>query len=244
MTFRSATVQFKPEWGNPAANRKQIAEIVAQCASQNVQLVVLPEMCVSGYVFSGRDEILPYCEENEGESFVFFSNLAKQMEMFLVYGFAERDGEALYNSQNLIAPTGERLATYRKTHLYKADETWATPGDTGFLAVDTGLGRLGLGICMDLNFDDFVRFHKRQKTDIICFSACWLDEGLEIRHYWLYRLYGYENGILIANSYGEEHGTHFRGESCIINRGEVIATAPLTGQGVLLAEHARGSQPA
>ncbi len=241
MTFRSATVQFKPEWAKPLSNRKQIAEIIAQCASQNVRLVVLPEMCVSGYVFASRDEVLPYCEEREGESFGFFSELAKQMGMYLVYGFAEKDGAALYNSQNLIAPTGERLATYRKAHLYKADETWATPGNTGFMTVETELGRLGLGICMDLNFDDFVDFHKRETTDIICFSACWLDEGIEIRYYWIYRLYGYENSILIANSYGEEHGVRFRGESAIINAGEVVAAAPTSGQGVLLAEHKRPS---
>lgn len=241
MTFTSATVQFKPRWGMPADNRLALAEILAACAEKQVKLVVLPEMCISGYVFTGREEVLPFCEEKEGESFAHFAALARKHGMFIVYGFAEYAGEQLYNSQNLVAPTGERLATYRKTHLYKADEAWATPGDSGFMALDTELGRLGLGICMDLNFNDFVGFHRDQKTDIICFSACWLDEDFPVQHYWLYRLYGYTNTILIANSFGEERGTRFRGESAIINDRDVIATAPTTGQGVLLAQHRRSA---
>lgn len=239
MTFASATVQFKPRWGAVVDNRGAIAEIVAQCAAHGVQLLVLPEMCTAGYVFHDRAEIQPFCEPREGDSFAFFSALAKQHGMHIVYGFAERDGEQLYNSQNLVAPTGERLATYRKTHLYKADVSWATPGDTGFITVDTDLGRLGLGICMDMNFDDFVGFHCESNTDILCFSACWLDEGFPVQRYWLYRLGGYTNSVLIANSFGEERGTHFRGESSIISGGAVIAHAPTTGQGVLLAQHRR-----
>ncbi|GAB4422754.1 MAG: hypothetical protein OHK0011_02050 [Turneriella sp.] len=159
--------------------------------------------------------------------------------MFVVYGFAESAGAALYNSQNLVAPTGERLATYRKTHLYKADETWATPGDTGFMTIATELGRLGLGICMDMNFDDFVEHHTVNETDIVCFSACWLNEDFPVRHYWLYRLEGFDNTVLIANSFGEERGVRFRGESSIVSGGGVVAHAPTTGQGVLLAEHSR-----
>ncbi|HNJ67157.1 MAG TPA: carbon-nitrogen hydrolase family protein [Turneriella sp.] len=239
MTFTSATVQFKPRWGAVADNRKAIGEIITQCAAHGVQLLVLPEMCTTGYVFHDRAEVLPFCEPRDGESFAFFSALAKQHGMYIVYGFAERDSEQLYNSQNLLAPTGERIVTYRKTHLYKADVSWATPGDTGFLRIDTALGRLGLGICMDMNFDDFVDYHQEHGTDIVCFSACWLDEDFPVHNYWLYRLDGYENSILIANSFGEERGIRFRGESAIIHGSSIIAAAPTDGQGVLLAQHNR-----
>lgn len=240
--FLSATIQFKPVWGKPELNRERILEILRGAAAAGAKLAVLPEMCISGYIFRDANEILPFCEPSEGETFRLISNACKENGIFVVYGFAEKCGEKLYNSQSLVAPDGTLVATYRKTHLYESDCTWATPGNTGFLAIDTELGKLGLGICMDLNFQDFTDFHILQGTQIICFSTCWLDENFPIAAYWLYRLAGYENTILIANSFGDERGTHFRGESAVIDGGALVQQFGIDAEGVLLTEHEFASQ--
>lgn len=203
---------------------------------RSARVIILPEMCTTGYVFASPMEISPYCEDQEGETFQLMADFCRRHGVFLVYGFAERDGARLYNSQNLIDPGGRRLATYRKMHLYEQDFTWALSGNNGFITVDTEIGRLGLGICMDLNFDDFVRFHRHQKTHLICFSACWLDEDLEIAPYWQGRLKGFTNAICIANSFGEERGVHFRGQSTVIRAGHVIAEGPLDREYVIVTQ--------
>jgi predicted amidohydrolase len=193
-------------------------------------------MCISGYIFENRGEIEPFCEDKAGASYELIADFCRRHSVYVVYGFAERAGDLFFNSQNLVGPTG-LLQTYRKTHLYEADRSWATPGDSGFATVDTELGRLGLGICMDLNFDDFVDYHIEHKTDVLCFSACWLDEGFPVAAYWLERLWGYEQTILMANSFGAERGTLFRGESAVISGGRLIASAPPDREEVILIRH-------
>lgn len=234
VSFLAATIQFKPAWGRPGENRQRILRLMEAAVSRSAQVIILPEMCTTGYVFDDRTEILPYCEAREGETFQAMAEFCRRHGVFLVYGYAEMHGEKLYNSQNLVDPAGLRLATYRKMHLYEQDYAWAFPGDTGFVTADTELGRLGLGICMDLNFEDFARFHKAQNTRLICFSACWLDEGIEIAPYWQQRLRGYANTICIANSFGSERGVQFRGQSTVIRDGHVVAAAGLDGEQIIL----------
>ncbi len=236
MAFISATIQFKPAWGEVDFNRGRILAAMENLSSRGVKLMVLPEMCMSGYIFENRAEIAPFCEDKVGASFELMADFCRRQGVYVVYGFAERAGDLFFNSQNLVGPDG-LLTTYRKTHLYEADRSWATPGDTGFVTADTELGRLGLGICMDLNFDDFVDFHIEQNTDVLCFSACWLDEGFPVAGYWLERLWGYEQTILMANSFGAERDTQFRGESAVISGGRLIARAPLDREEIIIVRH-------
>ena len=236
MAFVSATIQFKPAWGQPDINRGRILAAMENLSRRGAKLMVLPEMCISGYIFESRAEIEPFCEEKDGATCESMARFCREQGVYVAYGYAERAGDLFFNSQNLVGPRG-LLATYRKTHLYDADRSWATPGDSGFLTLNTELGRLGLGICMDLNFDDFVDYHIEQKTEVLCFSTCWLDEGFPVAAYWLDRLWGFEQTILLANSFGEERGTVFRGESAVISGGRLIARAPRNSEEVLLIKH-------
>jgi predicted amidohydrolase len=58
-----------------------------------------------------------------------------------------------YNSALVVSPDGETIANYRKSFLYYTDETWALEGKDGFFRGRIpGLGRVALGICMDLKY--------------------------------------------------------------------------------------------
>lgn len=234
--IRTATIQFKPTWGAPDENRARLITLLGLAAENGSQVIILPEMCVSGYVFHSRAEIEPYCESRNGATYELISQFCRQRAVYVAYGFAEKAGEQLFNSQNLIGPGGEILATYRKTHLYEQDTHWALPGNSGFIAVETDLGRLGLGICMDMNFDDFVEFHIGAQTDLICFSSCWLDEGFPVAPYWAYRLQEYAGSICIANSFGDERGILFRGESSVFANRQLIARGSLNREQILVTE--------
>lgn len=222
-TLEAISLQYSPTHGDVPANLQHIAGILSELApaASDHRLIVLPEMCTTGYIFSSPDAIRPLAEERDGATFQLFSGLAQKLNTWMVYGFAEEHEGMLYNSQNIIDTQGVLKATYRKVHLFDADLPWATPGDT-YMTVKTPFGRIGTGICMDLNFDDFIDYHLEAGTDIICFSANWLDEGHDIEPYWKMRIYPFPGLVIAADRSGEEHGTAFIGSSMLLLNGETL----------------------
>jgi len=209
----AAVIQFLPSKGNPDKNLELILELITQCVFHKAELIILPEMCLTGYVWKEREKLASLSEPADGSTFQVLSSFCTEHRSFLAYGFAENCQGKLFNSQNLIGPNGDLLATYRKVHLYDTDYIWATSGDGGFVSVKTEIGTLGLGICMDLNFDDFISFHCRQLTDLLLLSANWLDEGYDVHKYWLKRLSPFSGTSLIANSSGVDEHVVFSGFS-------------------------------
>jgi protein N-terminal amidase len=60
-------------------------------------------------------------------------------------------GPEYYNSAIIVNGDGETIGNYRKTHLYRTDETWALENPEGFYTgFLPGLGHTAIGICMDL----------------------------------------------------------------------------------------------
>ena len=207
----AAVIQFLPIKGNPDKNLELIFELLTQCTSHCAELIILPEMCLTGYVWNERERLVKLSEPADGRTFQALSSYCSEHRSFLAYGFAEYCKVKLYNSQNLIGPKGDLLATYRKVHLYETDSLWANSGDGGFVSVNTEIGRLGLGICMDLNFNDFISFHCKQQTDLLLLSTNWLDEGYNVHDYWLKRLFPFSGISLIANSAGVDELLAFSG---------------------------------
>jgi len=154
-------------------------------------------------------------------------NLARRLGIALVYGFPERDGEALYNSQGLATPEGVPQRVYRKTHLFDADTWWSQPGNTGYLQWEWRHLRLGSGVCMDLNFPDLVEFHVAGATEVLAFSTNWLDQEFDVVPYWEASLATpspFEGWALFANRGGSEFGVGFRGQSAVFHRGRCVAS--------------------
>ncbi|OJT15162.1 Protein N-terminal amidase [Trametes pubescens] len=134
-----------------------------------VDLVCLPEMIFTGYVFPDADAISPSLEEpRTGPTSRFCAELAARLHCHVVAGYPERlplhevehteltDGRTIRrvgaNAAALYGPDGNFVGEYRKTNLYDTDMTWAKPG-TGFVTfhLPPPLTTLSLGICMDLN---------------------------------------------------------------------------------------------
>jgi len=205
----------------------------------DLDVLVMPEMLFSGYVFSDRDEIDPFLEDPSDSlspSIVFASRKAKELGSYVVIGFPERSGHSAFNSQAVVAPDGQLVQIYRKHFLYETDESWADEGEGFHVSNLPGLGRTGLGICMDLNprrfeapFNDFEFANAMLEGDarlILC-SMNWLSQGTEdLPHdlvaYWRLRLYPLELQrqpvvVAIANRTGTERGVTFAGCSCVMD---------------------------
>lgn len=242
MPPKAGVVQFSPSYGAVDRNLDRLESLVAEAASQGAQLVILPEMAWTGYLWPRAEELRPLAEPvASGLGQDRMAEWARRWNLVVVYGFPEAAEGVLFNSQGIAVPDGTRYPVYRKTHLFEADEWWAVPGDTGYQQWDSPWGNLGSGICMDLNYPDLADWHGQNGTAILTFSTNWLDEGVDVIPYWEEKLQGTEgNGFggwaLFANRGGSEYGVGYRGQSAVFRGGRCVASLPGRDDGVLVVE--------
>ncbi|KAI0726312.1 carbon-nitrogen hydrolase [Fomitopsis betulina] len=169
--MRIAVVQFSPKIGQVQENLATARRLCAQLTPRSVDLVCLPEMIFTGYVFPNAESIIPYLEDpGTGPTSRFCAELAKRLQCHVAAGFPERlrpeeaadtssarevEGKVVHpvgaNSAVLFGPE-QLVGTYRKTNLFSTDMTWAVAGN-GFATfhLPPPLGTVTLAICMDLN---------------------------------------------------------------------------------------------
>jgi predicted amidohydrolase len=160
---RVSVAQFAPG-SNVGANLDCIANLVRQAKADGAELVVFPELAVTGLVSPAE-----LAQPIPGVATATLSALAAELGLYLVCGMAERAGDVLYNSACLVAPDGT-VSVYRKTHLTTAERTWATPGDA-WTVVDTPIGRIGMLIGHDASFPEAGRVLALRGCDLIVCPA-------------------------------------------------------------------------
>ena len=160
--------------GDVESNRAAAVGAVVAAAGQGAELVVLPELCDSGYVFTGEAEARTLATRAaDSPTLREWQALAAGYRTTIAGGFCElgEDG-LLYNSAALIGPGGV-LAVYRKAHLWDAEKLVFTPGDAPPPVVDLPFGRVGLMICYDLEFPEWVRLAALAGADLIAAPVNW-----------------------------------------------------------------------
>jgi predicted amidohydrolase len=233
--MRVAAVQFKPDKGDPTTSLARLCAL-ADHAAQDADLVVLPEMAATGYIFRSADAVRPVAEPARGPTLAALGPVAARHGAWMVVGFPEADGDRLFNSALVIDPAGELRFTYRKTLLFDADLPWASPGDSGYASFDGEAGRFTVGICMDLNDDDFVAWCAQSGARALAFPTNWVDEGSDVWPYWAWRMRDTGVALVAAHTYGHDDGTDFSGRSAVIDGLTVLAAAPREGDGVIRAD--------
>jgi predicted amidohydrolase len=236
--IRVGFYQFCPVFGDQRANVQKIAEALEKIEAD---LMVLPELCTTGYLFTQQDEVNELSEATPGPTTLYLENLARRKHMWLVLGMAERDEITgnCYNSAVLIGPDGYR-ATYRKAHLFLEEKLYFTPGDRPFRVYDLGMAKVGMLVCYDHFFPEAARALALQGAQIICHPSNLVLPG---RGQQLTRVRAMENRIfwILANRYGtEERGGKklaFTGASRIVApNGEILAQAQPDGESVQIVE--------
>lgn len=170
-----ACCQLAPKIGDLAHNRTLAERAIRQAAFQGAQVVVLPELVQSGYLFADRDEALSLAENTDGPTLQLWQALARELNLVIVGGFCERlPGDELANSAAMIDANGLR-AVYRKAHLWDAEKDIFTAGDAPPPVVETVHGRLGMLICYDLEFPEWVRLPALAGADLLCAPVNWPD---------------------------------------------------------------------
>jgi 5-aminopentanamidase len=167
-----ACCQLPPVLGDPAANRELAAGAVARAAERGARVVVLPELISSGYVFESQAEARASAEPADGETLALWARLAAEHGIVIVGGFCELAGGELFNSAALVDPGGLRCV-YRKAHLWDAESLWFTPGSAAPPVVATQFGRIGVMICYDLEFPEWVRLPALDGAQLLCAPTNW-----------------------------------------------------------------------
>ncbi|RDB46551.1 carbon-nitrogen hydrolase family protein [Tsukamurella tyrosinosolvens] len=149
-----------------ARNLAAIDGAAARAAESGARLLVTPEMSVTGYDIGA--EVARLARPRGGEYHDALTAIASRHDLTVVGGYAERDGDRVFNAATVVAPDGTELAHYRKTHLFgDLDRNAFAPGDE--LPVTFPLGGLtcGLLICYDVEFPEAVRAHAEAGTDLL-----------------------------------------------------------------------------
>ena len=218
-----ACVQFEPQVGAKDATVARSLELIDAAVARGATLVVLPELANSGYVFATRAEAFAAAEPVPGgPTSAAWAAAAAKHGIHIVAGICERDGEKLFNSAVLIGPQGH-VGTFRKVHLWGAENLFFEPGDLGFPVFATPAGRIGMAICYDGWFPESFRLCALQGAELICIPTNWVpipgqEPGRQAMAVTLHMAAAHSNSVFIAcaDRIGTERGQPFEGQSVII----------------------------
>jgi predicted amidohydrolase len=162
------------------------------------------------------------------------SALAREGGCYLLGCYMESEGERIYNTAALFAPTGAVVAKYRKTHLPPVERLLLTPGDA-LPVFDTEIGCIGMLICYDMMTPEVMRCLALQGADLVCWPSLgygWWDEAGDFT----IASRAHDNQVYLLGALP----TH----SCIVDPyGDVLASAGLEPLAVLTAQITPGADP-
>lgn len=231
---RIAVVQTVPGFGAVDANRQRTAEAVR--ANGDADLVVLPELATSGYVFESREEVDAAAEPADGETARAWATVAAETDTWVVGGFPETNGDDRYNSSLVVSPDGVE-GVYRKTHLWNEEKRWFVPGDA-VPVFETPFGRLGVQICNDLWFPELTVALARAGVDVVAVPTNWVPEP-SVRpagwtmgvHHAVANANANRMFVACADRAGEERGVTFEGQSVVVDPDGVPVAGPTPDAG-------------
>ncbi len=243
--FRVACLQMEPRIGRKADNVARSLELITQAAQAGANLVVLPELCNSGYVFATRDEAFALAEAVPGgptcEAWV---DAARKYALFIVAGITERDGDKLYNAAVVVGPSGY-VGTYRKNHLWGEENLFFEPGNLGVPVFHVGAGRIACAICYDIWFPEIFRLAALQGADLLCVPTNWVPmpaqpDNLPVMANILTMGGAHSNSMFVAaaDRIGVERGQPFLGNSLIVSHAgwPVAGPASFDREEILIAD--------
>lgn len=172
---RIAGIVVKWVRGDKEANYRRVEPMIREAAKGGAKIVCTTECFLDGYAIA--DKSIPLAEYRAlgeeipaGKYVQRLQKLAKELQIQLVAGMLEADGEQRYNTAIVISPKGELIGKYRKQHLGHELER-NTPGKKS-LVFETQHGKLGVMICADRRFPEIVnRFIDNGADLLICPSG-------------------------------------------------------------------------
>ncbi|WP_217208533.1 carbon-nitrogen hydrolase family protein [Streptomyces sp. AC550_RSS872] len=234
--MRTALLQSSGRPGSTAENLKVLDEAAGRAAAAGAGLLVAPEMFLTGYAIG--DDIARLAEPADGDCADTVAEIATRHGLAVGYGYPERDGDAVFNSAQLISAAGTRLANYRKTHLFGCFERdHFTPGDQPVVQAELDGLRVGILICYDVEFPENVRAHALAGTDLLIVPTAQMHPFQFVAESMI-PVRAFENQMYVAyvNRVGREGEFEFVGLSALAGPDGVARTRGGRGEELLLAD--------
>jgi predicted amidohydrolase len=238
MTTCGGVAQFAPRIGKVEANTARCLEWIDRAAAAGVELLVLPECALTGYMFGSRDAA-EQAAHQAAELLPGLAEACRRHRIHLVVGTLAVDGGALRNRAVLITADGVAHG-YDKTHLpLLGADRWVRAGAGPLLPLDTAIGCVGLEVCYDLRFPEVTRCLALAGAEIIAHPTNWGMIAADTNAGFITRARAFESRVFVltANRTGTEGSITFCGRSQIIGLdGEVLAMAGEREDALLCAQ--------
>jgi nitrilase len=241
--MRVAMWQTVGHLADPPANLQALETTAEAAARAGAQLLVCPELWLTGY--NAPKEMPRLAEAADGSSAIAIAKIARQHELAIVYGYAERDADGrIFNSAQAIGPDGVVLANYRKTHLFGPMEKETFREGDAFAPVFTLHGwNLGLLICYDVEFPEPVRALRLSGAEAVIVPTA-LDESYGATPAYLIPARAIESQVFIAycNHAGMEGTLRYLGGSCLVGPDGRAVVSAGGGDALLIGDLDRQTQ--
>jgi predicted amidohydrolase len=236
-----ACAQLAPRFGEPEGNRERAAAVIDQAAARGAAVVVLPELCISGYAFNDLREARSLAEPIDGATVQGWSAQARERDVIIIGGLCElASGGALYNSAVVVDGDGV-LGVYRKTHLWDREPDVFAAGSEPPPVIDTAIGRIGVAVCYDAFFPEVMRSLALAGAELIAvpMNSPAEDPVLEplAAEVLVAAAAAHVNRVYVvqADRCGDERGIEWAQASVIVDIDGSLLAGPVRGETVLVA---------
>jgi len=227
-----AAVQFQPKLLDVYANLQTATQLTFEAAAKGAALIVLPELCTSGYVLNDKREAADCAQERNGYQTEAFVPLARRFNTHIVFGYVETYEGKLYNSATVVGPDG-LIANCQKHNLWGSDNLWAESSEHPHPVIPTRAGRVGVLICRDVmnNYRDTYKFYKNEQrfykagsVDTIALLTNWGSDYGYPDSTWVELAEETGANVVVSNRVGKERDLKFKGGSCVVDRNKKVWT--------------------
>ncbi len=173
-----------------------------------------------------------------------FTRLSREHHVVTVLNLFERHGNKTYDASPVIDSDGKILGVTRMAHIMDGlgfyEKGYYSPGGNEDFVYETSSGRIGIAICYDRHFPEYMRHLALQKAQLVVIPQAgavgeWPEGLFEAE----LRVAAFQNGYFTAlvNRVGKEDCLHFSGDSFVVDpEGRVIAQAPSGKDAILYAD--------
>jgi N-carbamoylputrescine amidase len=232
--------------GDPAGNRARGETAFLEAARNGANLVAFAELAFTRFYpqVPAKAGSALQAETVPGPTTDLFCGLARETGTVAVLNLFERDGDKTYDSSPVIDADGGILGVTRMVHIMEGplfhERGYYTPGDRERFVFSTAAGRIGVAICYDRHFPEYMRGLRLAGAELVVVPQAgtageWTPGLFEAE----LQVAAFQNGYFaaLANRVGREDDLEFAGESFVVDPdGAVIARAPGGSDHILYAD--------
>jgi len=228
------------------ANRLRGLEAVETAAREGAQVIGFAELAFDPFYPQdvATEDKLALAEPVPGPTTESFAEMARALGVVIVLNVFERDGDRTFDTSPVIDADGSLLGKTRMVHITEYacfhEQGYYAPGDRGVPVYDTRHGRIGVAICYDRHYPEYMRALALGGAQVVFVpQAGAVDEWPAGLYEAEMRVAAFQNGYFAAlcNRVGPEPRLTFGGESFVCDpRGEVICRAGKEAEEILYCD--------